>query len=128
MKPLQITLVFMTASLLLLTGCTKHYRTTKILKQDNAQVAITLNKGFETTIISTADGQRIEPTCITDKNEKEETPSIPLCDSSRNSKESGKILYETAYNVVVREGSICVLITRGVYKYEICDPPYNLGF
>jgi hypothetical protein len=113
----------------LTSGCVPtQYKTAKILKEDNAQIAITLNKGFETTVISTSDGKRIDPICITDKKAYQKQTSIPMCEDQMQAKKENKVLYEKTYNVTVIEGSICVRVKIGPAIYKFCDPPYDLGF
>ena len=128
MKRMHFFIIALSISILLLSGCTHtHYKTTKILKQDQAQVAITLNKDFKNTVISTNDGKRIEPTCIVDEKTRKSEPSIPLCESDFAAK-GGEVLYAETYKVVVKKGSVCISIWNGPYRYDFCDPPYDLGF
>ena len=127
-KILTYTLALMLFSLLI-SGCApSHYKTSKILKQDNAQIAITLNKGFETTVISTNNGERIDPICVMDEKAKQMHSSIPMCEENEFAAKGKKILYENTYKVTVVEGSVCVKVRIGSAVYKFCDPPYDLGF
>ena len=127
MKHISFIIIALSISTLMLSGCT-HHRTTKILKADQAQVAITLNKGFEATVISTNDGKRIAPTCVTDTKLQKTDPPVPLCNESDFSAKGDNVLYEQTYRVVVKEGSVCIKIKIGTSGYELCDPPLKFNF
>lgn len=113
-------------SVLMLSGCT-HYQTTKILKQDQAQIAITLNKGYKTTVIAANDGKRIEPCIVENKRQKADSSTLKTCEPDLDTGK-GKILFEETYKVTVREGSVCVSLWAGPYRFDFCDPPYDLDF
>ncbi|MCG8015253.1 MAG: hypothetical protein JAY97_03470 [Candidatus Thiodiazotropha sp. 'RUGA'] len=129
MKKILSYTIALTLFSIFISGCApSHYKTSKILKQDNAQVAITLNKGFETTVISTNDGKRIEPICVMDEKAKKRNASVPMCEENVFSDKDNKVLYEKTFNVKVVEGSVCVKVRIGSAVYKFCDPPYDLGF
>ena len=110
---------------LLLTGCAQT-QTTRILSKDDAQVAITLNKGFENTVVSVNDGERVVP-CISRDIKRQEAytgEDLKVCEPLG----TGKVLYEENYKVQVREGSVCISIWVGSRRYDFCDPPYKLNF
>jgi hypothetical protein len=126
----------MLAAVLILSACThtdkKLIKTAGILKQDQAQVAITLNKGFENSVIATNNGKRITPCLdreymgISHSNMQAiEAANLQPCEPLPA---DGKILYEQNYKVVVREGSVCFSLWVGSRRYDFCDPPYDLGF
>lgn len=120
-------LLILTAGIvaLMLSGCAQ-YNTSRILSQDDAQVAITLNKDYKTSIISVNDGARIEPCIDPDvrQQEKTEPTSAKICGPLGQ----GKILREETYKLTVREGSVCISIWAGNHRYDFCDPPYHLQF
>ena len=110
---------------LLLSGCAQT-QTTRILSKDQAQVAITLNKDFETTVVSVNDGERVVP-CISPKVKRDqayEDKDLKVCGPVGQ----GKVLYSQTYKVEVREGSVCISIWVGNHRFDFCDPPYKLSF
>jgi hypothetical protein len=140
MKTLLFTILILSVISISLPGCThatkkatktsKLIETTKILEQDKARVAITLNKGFGITVISTNDGKRIEPKCVTNKKAQQSYPSVPLCDEfnfDAAKPDSEKVLYKQTFQVSVKQGSVCVYVKIGSAYYKFCDPPYDLS-
>ena len=121
------TLTFLAcAASMTLTGCGTLYSNAKILSEDNANIAVTINKDLSNTVINTHTGERVEP-CAVDITETKR----PLADAIKKCypeghDPNGKILSTT--NIVVREGSICATIVSGSRLYVLCQPPYNLGF
>ena len=118
-------LVLIVAALLLLSGCAK-IRTSQILSNDNSQVAITLNTGYKTSVVSVNDGKRVTP-CISPDVKRKQAPqdeNLEVCAPLGN----GKLLHKEKYEVEVREGSTCISIWVGHYRYDFCDPPYTLTF
>jgi hypothetical protein len=112
---------------LVLAGCSE-VKTARILEEDQAQMAITLNKGYGTTVIAVNDGQRIEPCALVSEATKQQVQkAVEPCDPDEGDAE-GEVLFEEHYKVTVREGSICITVMSGSRKYRFCDPPYNLGF
>jgi len=118
---------------LLLAACSEQHnkpvlKTAKILEQDRAQLAITLNKGYGTTVIATNNGERIEP-CALAREAVKQQPQEDLKPCKADPADAkGKVLFEDTYKVTVREGSICITVISGSRKYRFCDPPYDLGF
>jgi hypothetical protein len=141
MKTLLSTIIISSVISITLSGCThahkntktpettKLHKTTKILKQDQARVAITLNKDLTTTVIATNDGQRIKPECVIYDEERQSDSSIPVCDKQNLAARSAseEILYEQTYKISVIKGSVCVTIIAPPYNYKLCDPPYDLS-
>ncbi|MCU7830075.1 MAG: hypothetical protein KZQ85_13500 [Candidatus Thiodiazotropha sp. (ex Myrtea sp. 'scaly one' KF741663)] len=125
MKSWKLLLITIGIASLLLSGCAQ-YKTSRIISQDQAQVAITLNKGYANSIIALNDGARIEPCIDPDvrQQKKAESTSLKECDPVGK----GKILFEETYKVTAREGSFCISIWAGSHRYDFCDPPYNLQF
>ena len=120
-----IALLICSASLLL-SGCGTMYSNAKILAQDNANIAVTLNKDLSTTVINTHTGERVEPCSVDIKDgDKALEEAIRKCyPEGHDSK--GEIL--TTSKIIVREGSICATIISGSRLYVLCQPPLNLGF
>lgn len=112
-------------TLLLLTGCAQ-FQTSRILSKDDAQVAITLNKDFATSVVSVNDGEKVVPCINPDiKRQKAYTDNdLKVCEPIKD----GKVLHEATYKVQVREGSVCISIWSGNRRYDFCDPPYKLTF
>lgn len=119
------TLVPLLIVLLLISGCAQ-MRTTQILSSDDAQVAMTLNTGYTTSVIAVNNGKRVMPCISPDAKRKQTTTDeqLKVCGPVGE----GKLLNKTQYTVEVREGSTCISIWVGSYRYDFCDPPYNLTF
>ncbi|MCU7907019.1 MAG: YgdI/YgdR family lipoprotein [Candidatus Thiodiazotropha sp. (ex Epidulcina cf. delphinae)] len=115
-KPLLITL---SIAALTLAGCSSHHKTARILKQDQAHVAMTLNKDFGATIVSVHDGKRIEPCLVKGANPSKHPAHLKPCDPDID---KGKLLHEETYRVSVREGSKCIIIWANGFKYKFCFP------
>ncbi|MCU7808489.1 MAG: hypothetical protein KZQ73_11570 [Candidatus Thiodiazotropha sp. (ex Semelilucina semeliformis)] len=125
MKSWKLLLMAIGIASLLLSGCAQ-YKTSRIISQDQAQVAITLNKDYAASIIALNNGARIEP-CIDPNVRKQKnmaSESIKTCEPLKD----GKLLHEETYKVRVTEGSVCISIWVGHYRYDFCDPPYKLTF
>ena len=114
------------SSSLALSGCGTMYGNAKILAQDNANVAVTINKDLSTTVINTHTGERVEPCTVDIQQDKRSLQdAINKCYPEGHDP-NGKILSST--NITVREGSTCVTIISGSRGYVLCQPPHNLGF
>jgi hypothetical protein len=112
---------------LLFTGCGTNYKNAKILAEDKAQVAITLNKDFSSTIILVNEGKRLKPTCLIEKVGKETYPDLPLCSDLEKAKSNTKVLFEEKIHILVKKGSICVEKVIRNFKFKVCDPPHDLS-
>jgi predicted component of type VI protein secretion system len=115
------------ATSIALTGCSHvNYKNAKILSQDDAKVAVTINKDLSNTVINTNTGERIEP-CKIDPQEVKlsEEEIIKRCYPDGHDPD-GKILSEM--KITVREGSKCITIVSASRYYVFCQPPLNLGF
>jgi hypothetical protein len=128
-----IFIIMLSALVLLFVGCSEQrgapmLKTAKILKEDQAQVAITLNKDFTNTVIAVNDAKRITPCALAaDAAKRQVQDDIKPCEPEAEAGK-GEILFEDTYKVTVRKGSICLTIISASSKYRFCDPPYNLGF
>lgn len=112
---------------LLFAGCSET-KTAQIMKEDQAQLAITLNKGFKTTVIATNTGERIQPCTLARQSDVKQQAAEPDNCKPDEHADNGKVLHEETYKVTVREGSVCITVISGSRKYRFCDPPYDLGF
>lgn len=120
LRPLALLLI-----ILLLSGCAQ-LQTSRILSKDEAQVAITLNKDFATSVVSVNDGEKIAP-CISPDIKRQQAytdKDLKICGPAGD----GKILFEQTYKLTVREGSVCISLWVGDRRYDFCDPPYKLTF
>ncbi|MET0001456.1 MAG: hypothetical protein ABW125_18840 [Candidatus Thiodiazotropha lotti] len=127
MKPIPITLLALSFTLLFLSGCGTQYKTVKILSQDEAQVVFTLNKGYTNTVLIPHEGKRIDPVCIFERSGKDEGSNLPLCKDVKPTLPKSAIVYQETVHIVVKEGSKCIEKSIGNYKFEICDPPHDLS-
>jgi hypothetical protein len=129
MKSMKLLALAFGVSLVLLSGCAQ-LKTARILSQDDAQVAITLNKDYSVSVIAINDGERITSCKIPNMKEQRQSDSTgDECPRAKTkAKKDAKILYKDTYNVIVKEGSICISIWAGNYEFEFCDPPYKLTF
>jgi hypothetical protein len=129
MKSLKLMILALGASSVLLSGCAQ-MKTARIISQDDAQVAITLNKGFTVSVIALNEGERIASCKIYDpKGQAQKDPSGNDCPmAKREAKKDMKVLYKDTYTVTVKEGSTCISIWVGNHEFEFCDPPYKLSF
>lgn len=98
----------------------------KILSQDEANIAITINKNLSGTVINTHTGERIKP-CVADIRQAEASLDelIKQC-HPKGHEPNGKILAFGSYTL--REGSYCYTGVVGNTLYVYCQPPLNLGF
>jgi hypothetical protein len=109
------------------TSCSTNYKNAKILAEDKAQIAITLNEDFSSTIILTNEGKRLEPTCLVEKDGKETYPNLPLCSDIEKAKSNTQVLFEEKIHILVKKGSICVEKVIRNLKFKVCDPPHDLS-
>jgi len=115
----------MLAAAAMLTGCTM-YSNAKILAEDDAKIAITINKDYSGTLINANTGERITP-CIADisKEDSKLNELIRKCYPEGHDP-NGKII--TSGQFTLREGSFCYTAVVGNSLYVFCQPPLNLGF
>ena len=127
MKRTAVTIVVLSAILTLLSGCAAtSYRNAKILSQDQAKIAMTLNENLSGTLINTNTGERIEP-CIADiRKEKESLESLIKRCYPKGHDPDGEVLASGTFTL--RKGSYCYTGVIGNTLYVFCQPPLNLGF
>lgn len=102
------------------------YSNAKILKQDNANVALTINKDLSNTVINTYTGERVLPCFVANKNEKLAIDEVIEKCAPKGHDLSGPPVSEA--QIVVMKGSICIIIVIGSRGYKLCQPPEKLGF
>lgn len=109
-----------------LSGCGTMYSNAKILEQVNANIAVTVNKDFSSTVINTHTGDRVEP-CVVDIKEGKRSVQAAIEECYPEGHDPhGEVRSMT--NITVREGSVCITIVSGSRGYVLCQPPLNLGF
>jgi len=121
-KLVSITFVFVVLGI---TGCAQT-KVATILEKDNAQLALTLNKDGSVTVIGVGDGERVKPCEVAGGNEIPDEKALAQC--FPNGHVPGKILFQQAYTIGVREGSLCIYVWNNGKLYVRCDPPNDISY
>jgi len=93
---------------------TPHEHTTSIMKENDAQVAITLNKDLSFDILGVRAVKRVEP-----------------CKKGRNNDchfDPDKIFAQETFTITIVEGSCCAYISGSDTTYKFCTPEWPLDF
>ena len=125
MKRTVVTWSIIAASAVILNGCTM-YNNAKILSDENANIAVTINKDLSQSLINTHTGERLAP-CVADIKEA----NAPLKELIKRCypeghDPNGEIIASGQYTM--RKGSYCYTAVLGNSLYVFCQPPLNLGF
>lgn len=116
-------LIFLAISgtiILILGGCStvktqsNVLETAKIMSEDKAQVAVTLNKNLSFDVLGIEAGKRVEP-CKKGKGND--------CHFAQN-----KIFSQETFTITIVEGSCCAYISGGDMTYKFCTPEWPLSF
>jgi len=100
--------------------------TAKILSEEDAKIAITINGDLSGTVINTYMGERIQP-CVDDIREAQASLDVLIQKCYPEGHDpNGKIIASGSYTL--REGSYCHTIVLGSSLYVYCQPPLDLGF
>jgi hypothetical protein len=128
MKLTKPILIIACVASLAISGCTQQegHTTLRIISQDEAKVAVTINKDLSNTVINTNTGERIEPCKIDPQQLKQALNEIPESCYPEGYDPNGRILSEV--KITVREGSQCITVVSASRYYVFCEPPHNLGF
>ena len=118
--------LLMCAASLALSGCGTMYSNAKILEQDNANIAFTINKDLSNTVINTHTGERVKPCDVEIKNKARAVDEVIAKCAPEGHDLSGPPVSDA--QIVVKKGSICIIIVSGSRGYLLCQPPHNLGF
>jgi len=129
-----IYIIFLAVVTISVIGCGKHhvkekstvYKTAKIFKNKDAQVAIGLSKNLKPFIVSPRAGEEI--LCkLTPKDKGKKVPprDNPACGSLG---ENNKVIAREVIEITVREGSCCVDISMSTGDYYFCSPPFPVNF
>ncbi len=93
---------------------TPHDHTADIMKENDAQVAVTLNKNLSFDVLGVRAGKRIEP-CKKGKGND--------CHFDRD-----KIFAQKTFTITIVKGSCCAYISGSDSTYEYCSPPFPIEF
>ena len=108
--------------------------TMKLLKESDAKLAMVVNKDLSISLINLNTGERIEG-CSLDRwgNVISDQSTGPKCYAAKydpydNSANSASIQILQGASARTTQGAVCVQVKFHHYIYELCDPPYDLGF
>ena len=132
----KVTTLTLALAVLGVAGC-EQWKVARIYKQDDAQLALTLNKDATVTVVGIGAGERVEPcklraTPSTDQK-LGKAGAMPddktLAECYPDGHVPGKILFQETYTISVREGSCCADVVSADGEVRVyCSPPRPLGF
>ena len=93
---------------------TPHEHTANIMKEKDAQVALTLNKNLSFDVLGVNKGERVKPCKKGEGND---------CHFDRD-----KIFAQETFTITIVEGSCCAYISGGSSTYKFCTPEWPLSF
>ena len=101
-------------------------RVANIMKEDESQLALALNKNGSVSVVGVGAASRIDACKLTTPNPAPDSNELAQCYPDGHV--PGKVLFQQTYTVTVREGSLCADIVNGSSIYVYCSPPYPLQF
>lgn len=114
-------------------GC-EQWKVARIYKQDDAQLALTLNKNATVTVVGVGAGERVEPCKLRVPPTDQEPGKGAILDDKTiaecypDGHVPGKVLFQETYTISVREGSCCADVVNNGQVRVYCSPPKPFGF
>ena len=91
--------------------------TAKIMDEENAQIAVTLNKDLSFNVLGVRAGKRVD-TCVKGQAQAGDCRFEP----------PGNPFYKETFTITIVQGSCCAYISGGSATYEYCSPQFPVEF